>query len=243
VADAATTRAARDGARAEDSAFRRHWTWRARLWVTLAGFLVALALRLLYRTLRIDLVDGGWLERRRRGGPILGVFWHDGIVLLPLLVTRARWPGTVNVMLSWHRDGEIAAQAVQRLGIHVVRGSETRGRLGALRGLLAAGGRGEDLAIAPDGPRGPRHEAKEGALQLARATGLPLVAIGAAARPARRLGSWDRLQLPRPFARVALVMSPALELPADKAAGVAALEAALARANAEAAARVGAEPA
>jgi len=96
------------------------------------------------------------------------------------------------------------------------------------------------LRSAGDGPRGPRHVAKEGAVQLARATRLPLIAIGAAAHPVRRLGSWDRMQIPRPFARVALVMSAPVVLPAEKAAGVAALEAALARAGAEAAALVGA---
>src|SRR5205823_3321243 len=99
---------------------------------------------------------------------LLAAFWHDGIVLLPLLVSRLGWPGMVNVMLSWHRDAEIAAQAMRRLGIRAVRGSETRGRLGGLRGLLAARARGEDIVIVPDGPRGPRHRAKEGALQLAR---------------------------------------------------------------------------
>ena len=124
----ATTGAARDGTAAADSPFRRRWTWRTRIWVVVAGWAVALALRLLYRTLRVRVVDhGDWFARRRHGEAVLAVFWHEGIVLLPLLVTRERWPGTVTVMLSWHRDAEIAAQAVSRLGIRVVRGSDTRG--------------------------------------------------------------------------------------------------------------------
>src|SRR5205814_5247737 len=106
--------------------------------------------------------------------------------LLPLIVTRFRWPGAVNVLLSWHNDAEIAAQALRRLGIHSVRGSSRRGWVGGLRGLLAARARGEDLVIVPDGPRGPRRRAKEGVVQLARATGMPLVVVGAAARPSRR---------------------------------------------------------
>src|SRR5207244_12483986 len=87
---------------------------------------------------------------------------------------------------------------------------------------------------------GPRQEAKDGAVQLGRATGLPLLVVGVAASPARRLGSWDRLQVPRPFARVALVLKAPVVLPADKAAARAALEAALGEANAEAARAVGA---
>ena len=235
---------ARDGAGPADSAFRRRWSRRTQAWVVVAGWVLALALRLLYLTLRVRLVDHGELfARRRRGEQVLAAFWHDGIVLLPLVVTRLRWPGTVNVMLSWHRDAEVAAQAMRHLGIRAVRGSATRGWLGALRGLLAARARGEDIAIVPDGPRGPRHEAKDGAVQLARATGLPLLVVGVAASPARRLGSWDRLQVPRPFARVALVLNAPVVLPADKAAARAALEAALGEANAEAARAVGARPA
>ena len=76
-------------------------------------------------------------------------------------------------------------------------------------------------------------------MQLARATGLPIVAIGAATRPVRRLGSWDRLQLPLPFGRVALVLGEPLAV-LEEGTAVAAVEAALARVNEAAAAAVGA---
>jgi len=228
------------------SAFRRRWTWRTELWVSLAGWAIAFVLRLVYRTLRVRLVDpAGVLERRRRGERIIAAFWHDTIALMPLVVTRLRWPGHVTVMLSWHRDAEIAARAVGRLGIQSVHGSSRRGWLGGLRGMLAANAAGDDLGIAPDGPKGPRHEAKDGAVQLARVTGLPLVAFGVVAWPARRLGSWDRMQLPRPFARVAIVVSEPIVVPRrgqDVQELQAALGAALARSEREAAELVGAPP-
>ena len=240
----ATSDLARDGASAAGSAFRRRWTWRTRVFVVVAGLAIALALRLLYLTLRVRLVDpGDVFGRRRHGEPVVAAFWHEGICLLPLLVTRLRWPGSVNVLLSWHRDAELAAQAMRRLGIRASRGSTRRGWVGGLRGLLAARTRGEDLVIVPDGPRGPRRQAKDGVVQLARATGLPVVVVGAAARPARRLGSWDRMQIPAPFARVAFVMSGPVVLPEARSDARAALEAALAAANTEAAALVGADPA
>jgi lysophospholipid acyltransferase (LPLAT)-like uncharacterized protein len=240
VERAAATELARDGAAPGDSPFRRRWTWRTRAWVVLAGWVIALVLRLVYRTLRVRLVDHSGLGDRGDGPPIIGAFWHDGILLAPLLVSKLGWPRPVTVMLSWHRDAEIAAQAMRRLGIGAVRGSATRGRLGGLRGLVAACRRGEDVVIVPDGPRGPRHQAKEGAAQLARATGLVVLAVGTAAHPARRLASWDRLQVPWPFARAAIVLAPPVVLPAEKPLAVAALEAALARATAEAAALVAA---
>lgn len=247
-AGAARAGGVRGGGRSEGGAFRRRWSWRTRLWVALSGWLIAAVLRLVYSTLRVRLVDpadvfGG----RARGQHVIGVFWHDTIMLTPLLFTRLRWPGSVTVMLSWHRDAEIAARALRWLGIASVHGSSTRGWLGGLRGLLHARRRGSDLVIVPDGPRGPRHVAKEGAVQLARATGLPVVAFGAAAVPARRLGSWDRMQMPRPFARVALVVSEPIavareaDLPAQAAAH-AAIAAALERVTAAAAAAVGTAP-
>jgi hypothetical protein len=132
---------------------------------------------------------------------------------------------------------------LRRLGIGAVRGSSTRGFVGGWRGLLAAERRGEDIVIAPDGPRGPRHHAKDGVVHLAQATGVPIVAFGAAAWPVRRLGSWDRMQVPRPFARVAIVASEPLFVArgeeTDLDAARAAVEAALGRVNAAAAAAIG----
>jgi lysophospholipid acyltransferase (LPLAT)-like uncharacterized protein len=204
----------------------------------LAGWAIALVLRLVHRTLRVRFVDrADMFARQARGERLIVAFWHDTILLMPLLVTRLRWPGQVTVMLSRHRDAEIAGRARQRLGIDAARGSSTRGGVAALRGLLAAHRAGADVAIVPDGPRGPRHEAKDGIVQLARATRLPIVVLGAVACPARRLGSWDRLQVPWPFARVALV-SDAVD-PGAAADPRRAVEDALARVTADASAAVG----
>jgi lysophospholipid acyltransferase (LPLAT)-like uncharacterized protein len=221
---------------------------RTPLGMVLAGWAIGIALRLVYLTLRVQYVDPkGVLERRRAGGgPIIGVFWHETIPLTPLLVHRVRWPGRVTALLSQHSDAEIAARALALFGIATARGSSTRGWVGGVRGLLNARERGEDVVIVPDGPRGPRREAKEGVVQLARMTGMPLVAFGAAAWPVRRLHSWDRMQIPVPFSRVALVATP-VEVPerdeaVEPGALQALLETALARVTAEAEGAVGARP-
>lgn len=230
----------RDSDRAEASRFRRHWSWWDRTVVLLAGTLLALVLRVLYATLRVRLIDpAGVLVAQGPAGRVLFAAWHDGIVLLPLVVLRSEVALRPRVMLSWHRDAEIAAQAVRRFGVGVIRGSSTRGWAGAIRGLLEAHRRGEDLVVVPDGPRGPRHVAKDGVALLAHATGRPVVAVGCAARPARRLRSWDRLQIPWPFARVALVFSPPVPATGDVAATRAAVQVALEQVAGEAARLVG----
>jgi lysophospholipid acyltransferase (LPLAT)-like uncharacterized protein len=206
--------AAREAALAVDSAFRRNWTWRDRVPGHVGGAAIAAALRVLYRTLRVEVADpAGVLAARERGERFVWATWHEGIFLLPLMVRQFRTPLRPRVMLSWHRDGELAAQAARRFGVQSIRGSSTRGWLGALRGLLDAHARGEDLVVVPDGPRGPRRQAKEGVVQLARATGLPVVGIGIAAGAGHRFGTWDRLLLPRPFTRAVFVLSRPVPVP------------------------------
>jgi lysophospholipid acyltransferase (LPLAT)-like uncharacterized protein len=230
-------------ARSEPAAFRRRWSRRTDVWVAVVGWLVAAVARLVYATLRVRVVDdAGIFARHARAEHMVGAFWHETIPLMPLVIARAHYPARVCVLLSWHRDAEIAARAVARFGIRSVHGSSTRGWMGGVRGLLAAARAGDEVLVVPDGPRGPRRRAKEGVVQLARMTGRPIVAFGAAARPVRRLGSWDRMQLPLPFARVAIVTVGPLAVPreGDPAPVLAAVQAALEGASARAASLVGA---
>src|SRR5262245_15150618 len=237
--------ASRDAADARDSAFRRHWTWRDRVLVAVAAWAIATTLRLIYATLRVRCVDPhDVLAAHGRGTRVVWATWHDGIALLPLMVARVQPQLRPRVALRWHRDAEIAAQAVRRFGVAVTRGSATRGWVGAVRGLLEAHARGEDLVMVPDGPRGPRHEAKDGVVQLARATALPVVAIGIAAAPARRLSTWDRMQLPPPFGRVALALSAPIVVERGESTGARArIQAALEATAAEAASALARPPA
>src|SRR5687768_786230 len=93
---------------------------------------------------------------RRRGTPVIFVFWHGN--LLPL-VHYHRHEGIV-VLVSEHSDGERIARILARRGFGTVRGSSTRGGIRGLRALVRAARAGRDLALTPDGPRGPRGEFK-----------------------------------------------------------------------------------
>jgi lysophospholipid acyltransferase (LPLAT)-like uncharacterized protein len=177
--------------------------WRRRAEVGLLSLLAGLVLRLVYRTLRVRWSDAAGVLARRAGGErFIFAAWHDTLILLPLCVHRVPSGLHPCVLISQHRDGEIAARAAAHFGVRSIRGSSTRGGVGAVRGLLAAHGRGEDVLIVPDGPRGPRHEAKMGIVQLGRVTGAAIVPVALATAPRRRLRSWDRMQVPRPFGRV-----------------------------------------
>jgi lysophospholipid acyltransferase (LPLAT)-like uncharacterized protein len=182
--------------------------------VRLVPTLAALAVRVLGTTLsvRSDGVDGVrplW----RAGRPLIYAVWHGRILILPWLNARFRRTDgarAVRVLASRSRDGELVAAFVRRFGMDVVRGSTSRGGAPALRQLARAVRAGLDVAVVPDGPRGPSCRAQAGIVSLAAATGAPIVPVGVAARPARRLRSWDRFMVPVPFARCAVVFGPAL---------------------------------
>jgi hypothetical protein len=175
-----------------------------------------LAIRALGSTLRYRLggLDGLRAAREHSSdGRVIYCLWHGS--LLPLLyLVRGRG---LRVLVSRHRDGEIAARAALHLGLRPVRGSTGRGGARALLEALRSAEPG-DLAITPDGPRGPRGRFQPGAILLAARAGLPLVPVGCAASRGWRLRSWDEFLLPAPFARIHVVVGEPLRVPRDAGA-------------------------
>ncbi len=153
----------------------------------------------LFRTLHVESTRTHALSRLgEERTPVIFVFWHGR--LLPLIHIH-RQQGTV-VLVSEHRDGDYIAGLVHHFGFGTVRGSSTRGGVRGLKGLIRAARAGWDLAITPDGPRGPDRELKLGVLTVARMTGLPLVPVGVGITSAWRVRSWDGLLVPKPFSTV-----------------------------------------
>lgn len=114
----------------------------------------------------------------------------------------------LGVMASLSRDGELQTRVMTGLGFEVVRGSASRGGARGLIGLKKLMERGYHATVAVDGPKGPLHEVKPGAVYLAKKTGAPVVALGASANPAHIFyKAWDHYLLPRPFGRGAVVFS------------------------------------
>lgn len=158
-----------------------------------------LVLRLLGRTWRIRTVGAeGFVSLRRQGIPVIFALWHGE--LLPLL-WQHRGEG-VHVLISEHRDGEVVARMAERLGFRTVRGSTTRGGGRALLTLARLLQEGGEIAITPDGPRGPARRWAPGALVAAQRAGTPIVTVAVSVDRAWRLRSWDRFLIPMPFARI-----------------------------------------
>lgn len=141
--------------------------------------------------------------------------WHEH--LLPLVLLH-RGQGA-RALVSRHRDGEILARVLGGLGYRTARGSSTRAGGPGLRRMIRAGRRGVPLAWTPDGPRGPARRCKAGIVAAARATGLPVIPVGAAASASRRLSSWDRFLVPAPGARVHVSRGPSIPAPGRRPDG------------------------
>jgi len=186
---------------------------RSPLAIKTAGLLTATTVRAWMSTLdyraylydpTADPVDPGFR------GPMIFVFWHEYIPFPVYL----RGHCNVSMLISRHTDADILGRVAGHLGYSFVRGSTSRGGAAALRELLERS-RQMNLAITPDGPRGPRRRLAPGAVYLSSKLRLPLVAMGFGYDRPWRLGSWDRFALPRPGSRARSVVSPPLAIPPD----------------------------
>jgi len=182
-----------------------------RCWTALA----VAALWLLGKTTRKQYVGAEeLLAHWQCGKQVILAFWH-GRILLMLFPYQTYRGQKACIMNSIHRDGEIITRVIKRFGVSAVRGSSTRGWMGGLKGLLAAYRQGYDLLVVPDGPRGPRYQAKPGVLQLARATGAAIFPVAYGAAWKTTINSWDRLLIPFPFSRVTYVIGRPLTVADD----------------------------
>jgi hypothetical protein len=139
------------------------------------------------------------LDRAPDASRVVLTLWHGQ--MLPLLWAHRQPTG---VIISEHKDGEIIARIVETFGFFGVRGSSSRGGTRALLEAVQVLKRGADMAITPDGPRGPRYRFAPGALVLAHRAGAPVVSLVAHVNRKWQLRSWDGFEIPKPFARVTI---------------------------------------
>lgn len=165
-----------------------------------------IALRALASTWRYRVIGAESLERLRANNvPFIFSLWHGQ--LLPLI-----WHHhgeRVAILVSEHRDGELIARLAKSIGYRLIRGSSSRGGERALLALAKELREGREVAVTPDGPRGPARSYAPGALIAAQRTGAPILPIAAHADSAWRLSSWDNFMIPKPFAKVTIAYGEA----------------------------------
>ena len=199
--------------RSEDASRTRTFTLteRVKLWlISWAGFLF---IRLAGATLRYRFLPepGCFYDGQRLTAPSIWCFWHRSV--LPSTF-RFRHHGLA-VMTSRSFDGEYIARIIQKLGFIPVRGSSSRGAVGALLGMRQQLEEGRGVVFTIDGPRGPRYVAKPGPVLLSKKTGVPISCFYVAVERAWILNSWDQMIIPKPFSRAVIYASGPMHVPAD----------------------------
>jgi len=190
---------------------------------SLFGFVLWLYLDLIVRTIRWTRIDEPLMVAQiNSGAGTIGCFWHEGVPLSITAKPTVKGHET-RIMISLSADGEFVAAAMRGHGMDSIRGSsgkksdraKAKGGVAAFREALDFLGKGNVLAIAPDGPRGPAREFSIGVVQIAKRSQAGVFLMGLAAHPQKRLGTWDRLKLPRPFGRGAIVWDGPYHCPPD----------------------------
>ena len=144
--------------------------------------------------------------------PVIVAFWHNRLAMMPMC-----WPSDepFHMLISSHPDGQLIARSVAHFGIQTVAGSSTRGGSEALRKLVRKLSKGESVGITPDGPRGPRMRASDGAVTLARLSGAPILPASISVSGRKVLGTWDQLIVPFPLGRGAMIWGDPISVPRD----------------------------
>jgi hypothetical protein len=195
----------------------RPLSWHQKLAAPLIyGFIEILARTLRYRYE----FRPGFLEMEPR--PVIFTTWHNrvllGLILYRYFVRLKNRPPRMAAIVSASRDGGLLARILLRFGVHPVRGSSSRRGPQALLELTTWAERGYDLAITPDGPRGPRYSAQIGVVALAHLTGHPIVPVSYHLQWKIQARSWDRFQIPLPFSRVTIKVGEPIRIPRDASA-------------------------
>jgi hypothetical protein len=128
---------------------------------------------------------------------IIFAFWHGRQFIL---VNSHKNKG-VCIMSSLSKDGELQAKILTKFGYQIVRGSSSKGGDRALVELIRKMKKGNDVAFAVDGPRGPIYNSKAGVLYLAQKTGNPIVPVATSAKSFWQLKNWDQYFIPKPFTK------------------------------------------
>jgi lysophospholipid acyltransferase (LPLAT)-like uncharacterized protein len=138
---------------------------------------------------------------------VIYVFWHEHIgIVLPT------WGHTAaTILCSQHRDGEWVNQFAAAMGLHIVRGSSSRGGSAAIR-QLKKNSKFSSIVITPDGPRGPRREMALGPIYMASLLKMPIVPLGIGISNAHRLNTWDKFAIPKPTSRVRIIAGPKIRI-------------------------------
>jgi hypothetical protein len=185
----------------------------------LAAWLIFAAIRAVTLTLRYRWNDRSEMFSGAPAGPAIYCVWHNRLALCMIVywdyVKKHNTTPGLAAMVSASKDGGFLTGVLEWFRVEPVRGSSSRRGPQALRELTTWAKRGYDLAITPDGPRGPRYIVQDGVTSLAQLTGLPIVPVSYNLGWKIRIKSWDQFQIPLPFSRCEMNLAKFIRVPRE----------------------------
>ena len=182
----------------------------------LAARLIWLGVSALGATIRFKVDDRSGHISGGATTPVIFTVWHNRLSLVLKIydrfIRRSQPQRRMAAIVSASKDGGMLARVLELFEVEPVRGSSSRRGAQALRELVTWGERGLDLAITPDGPRGPRYVVRDGVIATAQLTGLPIIPVAFHLNWKIRIKSWDQFQIPLPFARCTITTGPAMRV-------------------------------
>jgi hypothetical protein len=185
----------------------------------LGAFVIYVSLRALLLTVRSRLRVPSEYFSPGAPTPVIFCIWHNRLATCTKVLDVYRRPHNAGAgmaaLISASKDGAFLSRILEWFGVQPVRGSSSRRGAQALLELSTWAERGYDLTITPDGPRGPCYQVQEGIASLAQVTGLPIVPVTFNLNWKIKVKSWDRFQIPLPFARCEICVGKAIRVPHD----------------------------
>ncbi len=161
---------------------------------------------------RFEIIDKNNMLDRAHG--CIGMAWHNRLLFFAPAFPRAIRKRCVAVV-SASRDGQYVSDFIKCFGIGSLRGSSSKKGANALLGAVHAIQDGKNVVFTPDGPRGPRYVLKPGPVMLASKTGAPVVPLAINASRHWNVKSWDAFQIPKPFAKLTMIIGDPITVPPD----------------------------
>jgi lysophospholipid acyltransferase (LPLAT)-like uncharacterized protein len=163
--------------------------------------------------------DGSGYYTDPRNRRAIFCIWHNrlsvAMLAYSIYVRKTGIEHRMAAMVSASKDGALLTAILRCFGVQPVRGSTSRRGPQALLELKTWGEKGYDLAITPDGPRGPCYTVHEGVVALGQLTGLDILPASFAFGRKFRLKSWDRFQIPWPFTTCEMRVGVPIKVPRE----------------------------
>ncbi|PLY06531.1 MAG: hypothetical protein C0625_09245 [Arcobacter sp.] len=138
---------------------------------------------------------------------LLIAMWHGDLLMQPLNYRKFRKNGSVKVIVSEHKDGLIIKKVCEYLGVDGIAGSSSKGAIKALKNAIKEIKNGGDVAITPDGPRGPRFSVADGIVAISKKTNTRIVSLNSIPQKYWQVNSWDKFVIPKPFGTIDFYVS------------------------------------